>query len=65
MKRIEEEQLVKTIIGSDARSVRLRGRARMGWMDGVKRALNEREMFMEQERMIVHDRRELRAVVNA
>ena len=27
----------------------------MGWMDGVKRSLNEREMSVEQGRIIVHD----------
>ena len=31
---------------------------RIGWMVGVKRALNEREMSVEQERMIVSDRSE-------
>ena len=34
-------------------------------MDGVKKALNEREMSVEQEKMIVCDRSEGRAVVNA
>ena len=34
-------------------------------MDGVKRVLNEREMFVEQQgRMIVYDRGEWRTVVN-
>ena len=35
----------------------------MGWMDGVKRALNERRMCVEQGRMIVCDRSEGRAVM--
>ena len=37
----------------------------MGWMNGVKRALNQRGMSVEQGRMIVHDRSESRAMVNA
>ena len=37
----------------------------MGWMDGVTRALNERGMSVEQGRMIVRDRSEWKAVVNA
>ena len=37
----------------------------MGWMDDVKRALDERGMSVEQERMIVHVISEWRAVVNA
>ena len=39
MERMQEDQLVKRIVGSNVRGVRLRGRP---WMDGVKRALNER-----------------------
>ena len=33
-------------------------------MDGVKRVLNQREMSVEQARMIMHDRSEWRAMVN-
>ena len=65
MKRIENDRLVERITGSDVRGVKLRGRPQMGWMDDVKRALNERPMFMKQGRMIVHDRGEWRAAVNA
>ena len=39
-------------------SVRMRGRSRMRWMDGVKRALNEISKCVEQGRMIVRDRSE-------
>ena len=46
------------------RGVRLRGRPRTGWMDGVKRVWNEREMSVEQGKMIMYDRSEWRAVVN-
>ena len=67
MERMEEDQLVKTIIGSNVRGLRLRGRGRprMEWMDGVKRALNERRMFVEQGRMIAHDRSGWKTVMNA
>ena len=41
MERMEEDQLVKGIVESDVRSVRLKGRPKTGWMDGVQRALNE------------------------
>ena len=36
----------------------------MGWMDNVKRALNERGMFVEKGMMTMHDKSEWRAVVN-
>ena len=56
---------MKRIVGSDVRGVMLRGRPQMGRMNSVKKALNEREMSVDQGRMIVHDRSEWRAAVNA
>ena len=49
---IMEDQLVKSKVESDVRVVRLRGRPPTGWMEGVKRTLNESEMFGA--RMILH-----------
>ncbi len=63
MERMEEDYLVKKVTRSDVRGVR--GRPRMGWLDSVKRALGARGMSMEQGRVLVHDRNEWRAVVNA
>ena len=60
-----EDWLVKRIVGSDMRGVRLRGRPRTRWMHGVKRVLNERGMSVEQGMIIVCNRNEWRAVVNA
>ena len=57
--------LMKRIVGSIVRGVMLRGRPQTGWMDILKRALNERGMSVEQGRMIVCDRSKYRAVVNA
>ena len=48
IERMEKDQLVKKIIGSEARGVRLQGRPRMGWMDAVKRAFNERGLSVKQ-----------------
>ena len=53
MERMEEEdQLVKRIVGFDVGGVRLRG-PQTGWMNGVKRALNERGMSVEHGKIIV------------
>ncbi len=65
VERMEEERLVKKITRSEVRGVSPRGRPRMGWMDSVKRALGARRMSVEQGRMLVRDRNEWRAVVNA
>ena len=58
MERMEEDWLVKRIVGSDVKGVKLRGKPHTRWLHVVKRVLNEREMFVEQEKMIVHDRSE-------
>ena len=41
---------------SNLTGVKLRWRPRMGWIDRMKRALNAREMSVEQGKMIVCDR---------
>ena len=51
--------------GYNVRAVRLRGKPQMGWLDSLKRALNGRGKSVEQGRMIVCDRSEWKAVVNA
>ena len=61
---MKNDQLVKRILGSDVRGVRLREKLRTGWMRGVKRALNGKRMTVEQGRMIVRHRSEWRAIVN-
>ena len=48
-----EDQLLKKIMGSDVRGVRLRGRLQMEWIYGVKKALNEKGVFVEQGRMVI------------
>ncbi len=65
VERMEEERLVKKITRSDVRGVRPSGRPRVGWLDSVKRALGARGMSVEQGRIVVRDRNEWRAVVNA
>ncbi len=65
VERMEEECLVKKITRSDVRGVRPRGRPRIRWLDSVKRVLGVRGMSVEQGRLLVHDRNEWRAIVNA
>ncbi len=65
VERMEEESWVKKITRSDVRGVRPRRRPHMGWLDSVKRALDVRVMSVEQGRVLVCDRNEWRAIVNA
>ena len=43
---------------------RVRGRPRLGWMDGVKVALGNRGMTVEAARQCAKDRKEQRALVH-
>ena len=43
---------------------RIRGRPRLGWMDGVKVALGNRGMTVEAARQCAKDRKEWRALVH-
>ena len=45
----------------DGRSTR--GRPRFGWMDGVKRALNDRRMEVREASVCARDRNEWRMIV--
>ncbi len=56
---------MKKITRSNVRGVRPSGRPRMGWLDRMKRALDVRGMSVEQGRVVVCDRNERRAIVNA
>ena len=64
VERMENERLLKRVMNArvDGRSVR--GRPRFGWMDGVKRALDERRMDVREARERARNRNEWRAVVH-
>ena len=50
VERMDNEQLLKKVMNAkvDGRSVK--GRSRFGWMDRVKRALNDRRMDVREAR---------------
>ncbi len=61
--RMGKEQLTKRVWKAEVSGLNLRGRHRMGWMEGVERALGLQRMSVEQGRESASDRREWRAVV--
>ncbi len=65
VERMEEKHFVKKVTRSDVRGIRPRGRPRMRWLESVKRALGARGMSVEQGGVLVCDRNEWRAIVNA
>ena len=44
VERMDNEQLLKKVMNAKVNGRSARGRPRFGWMDGVKRALNDRGM---------------------
>ena len=56
--------MAKRIYDSGVDGRRGRGRPNMGWMEGVKSALRNRGLTLEQAREDVHDRPVLRELIN-
>ena len=56
--------ILNTMI-SDVEGNRCRGRPRLGWMDGVKMALGEKGMSVEQGRLNASDRRGWELIVRS
>merc|ERR1712121_171135 len=56
MERMDEERIAKRVMKSEVEGNRGRGRPNLGWMDGVRRALRERGMSVEQGKQDVWDR---------
>ena len=63
VERMDNERLLKKATNAkvDGRSVS--GRLRFGWMDGVKRALNDRRMDMREASERARDRNEWGMIV--
>ena len=65
VERMERGRIVKRLWRSEVRGERGRGRPSKRWLDGVKDALHERGMTVEQGRVLARDRKEWRRVVYA
>ena len=58
---MDEYRMTRRVITAEVSGGLVRGRPRLGWMDGVKDALSNREMMVEAARQCVKDRKEWRA----
>ena len=56
--------MVRSVLMAEASGGRVRGRPRLGWMDGMKVALGNRGMTVEAARQCTKDRKEWRALVH-
>ena len=50
VERMNEYRMVRRVLMAEVNGGRVRGRPRLGWMDGVKVALGNREMTVEAAR---------------
>ena len=64
VERMDEYRMARRVLMDEVSGGRVRGRARLGWMDGVKVALGNRGMTVEPARQCAKDRKEWRALVH-
>ena len=62
--RMDEHRMARRVLMAEIRGGRVRGRPRLGWMDGVKVALSNRGMTMEAARQCSKERKAWRALVH-
>ena len=63
VERMDNERLLKKVTNAKVDGRSARGRPRFGWMDGVKRALNDKRMDVNGARECARNRNELRTTV--
>ena len=63
VERMDNERLLKKVMNAKVDWRSARGRPRFGWMDGVKRALNDRRMDIREASERARNRNEWRMIV--
>ena len=58
MERIDDYRMARRVLMAKVSGELVRGRPRLGWMDGVKVALGNRGMTVEAARQCAKDRKE-------
>ena len=61
---MDEYRMARRVSMAEVSGELVRGRPRLGWMDGVKVALGKRGMTVEAARQCAKDRKEFRALVH-
>ena len=59
-----EYSMARRVLVAEVSGARVRGRRRLGWMDGVKAALGNRGKTVEAARQCAKDSKEWRALVH-
>ena len=64
VERMDNYCMARRVLMAELSGGRVRGRPRLGWMDGVKVALGNRGIMVEAARQCAKDRKEWRALVH-
>ena len=64
VERMDDYRMARRVFMAKVSGEQVRGRPRLGWMDGVKVALGNRGMMMEAARRCAKDWKEWRALVH-
>ena len=62
VERMDEYRMARRVLMVEVSGGRVRGKPRLGWMDGVKVALGNKGMTKEAERQCPKDRKEWKAI---
>ena len=64
VERMDDYRMARRVLTAEVSGGQVRGRPRLGWMDGVKVALGNRGMTVEAARQCAKDRKAWRALVH-
>ena len=64
MERMDKYRMARRVLMAEVSGGLVRGRPRLGWMDGVKVALGNRGMTVEAARQCTKNRKAWRALVH-
>ena len=64
VERMDNERLTKRVMNAKVDGRNVRGRPRFGWIDGVKKAVNERGMDVREAKEIARNRNEWQVIVH-
>ena len=64
VERMDEDRMARRVLMAEVSGGRVRGRPRLGWMDGVKVALGNRGVTVGVARQCAKDRKAWRALVH-
>ena len=64
VERMDEYHMARRVLRAEVNGGRVRGRPRLGWMDGVKLSLGNTGMTVEAARQCAKDRKEYRDLMH-